>query len=166
VPRLRLTRYTYPIRVSLSGQGAILTTGISTVSISRVFHHYSLWEDYQAGLYGGPRIPDILAVGLAVNILSNAENCRSAMREVLHRWPLACEQNLSHVARNRQAWLGQACCCLEVQATEDQTKASWHELNEDQQRQANQIADECIAQWEHEYRERMRCRNGQLALTF
>jgi hypothetical protein len=73
------------------------------------------------------------------------------MSMVADGWKYSAEVNLSNRNRNRQAWLGQASCCLIVGAPEDLTKQAWHTLTAAEKIAANAVADEVIAAWERRY---------------
>ena len=69
------------------------------------------------------------------------------MLRVVNEWPLSCEHNLTADC-NRQAWIGQAACCLALGVPEDITREAWHMLTQSQQDEANRKADEAILVWE------------------
>jgi hypothetical protein len=116
--------------------------------IRRQFYHYTLWEDWRAGLYRMPRASEQGDAVYAASLLAMADDLRRAMYGVIDVWEVSSAVNLSHVARNRQAWLGQAACCYAVGVPELTTKFGWHLLTESLQAEANAVADEVIAAWE------------------
>lgn len=119
--------------------------------MKQVFHPYTKWEDWKDGLYDLEVVnPREKFIGRSERLLSSVDLLRSAMLLVIHGWPYAAEQNLSNGHRNRQAWLGQAACCLITGATEDLTKEAWHRLSQAQKDAANMVADYVIAVWEQE----------------
>lgn len=117
---------------------------------ARVFHPYLMWEDYQHGMFRA--VTDQCEAdqlrGEAAGLLARPSALRLAMQLVTTRWPRATEMNLTNRNRNRQAWLGQAACCLWVGAPDGLTKEAWHTLLPGQQAAANAVADEVIAAWE------------------
>lgn len=119
----------------------------------RIFHHYTAWEDWQAGLYREVA-PTPKAVAEAVAVLGQAEACRAAMEGVVREWVCATEQHLTDTSGNRRAWLGRASVCYATSHPESVTRPAWFELTRAQQAEANQIADEVIAAWEDAQRHR------------
>lgn len=117
--------------------------------ICRVYAHYLTWEDYQHGMYRQTNLKaDIARVTACSEVLANPASLLQAMRRVITEWTVSSAVNLSHRAINRQAWLGQAACCLIHGAPEHVTKAGWHLLTQDQQDKANAVADQVVAEWE------------------
>lgn len=119
--------------------------------IERVHHHYLFWEDWRAGLYRVPASHEQEDAVLAASLLGVASDLKAAMLSVLTEWPISSAVNLSHVARNRQAWLGQAACCWAIGVPETITKMGWHLVAEPLQVEANAVADEVIAEWEYRH---------------
>lgn len=119
------------------------------MKIDRIFHHYEQWEDYQNGMY--IKSFDINLIDKAEKLLANPLNLYIAMNEVINKWPISSADNLSNSNINRQAWLGQAACCLICNCPENLTKEAWHKLTDDERRLANRVADEIILKWEINY---------------
>lgn len=123
--------------------------------MKRVWHPYTAWEDWKAGMWAivsGSRRRRLLRE--AIQFTGNAKLYGSFMRRVVREWPIACEHHLSDVHSNRRAWVGHAAACLAIQCPEDITRAAWSYLSQAQQDDANAEADTAIALWEKEYRER------------
>ena len=131
------------------------------MKIKPVFHHYKKWEETDSAMwkkvYGDDRKS---LLEKAIEFTGDAELYGSFMLKVLDEWPFSCEQHLSHVDVNRQAWIGHAACCIALDCPEDITREAWHYLTREQQDAANAKADEAIAKWEEQ------CRSGQQVLTF
>lgn len=120
--------------------------------IKRSYHHYERWEDWKHGLYRiNSKINDPILITKSIKLLRNLDNLYEMMKKVSKEWKYATEENLSNINRNRQAWLGQAACCLNHGAPENLTKEAWHKLTENEQNQANAIADRVIKEWENLY---------------
>jgi hypothetical protein len=122
--------------------------------MERIFHSYLKWEDWKAGMYrplqqDSPEAEELIS--LACHLLSSPRLLYRAMSSVSKRWRHASEMNLSHIAINRRAWLGQAACCYEYKVPEHLTKQAWHRLSQDQQTKANAIADKVIFEWEQHH---------------
>lgn len=89
----------------------------------------------------------------AAEILGDPDICERAMRKVVKEWPYASEFNLSNAEMNRRAWLGQAACSCYGGVHEDETRAAWGLLNNEQRTQANKIATRIIREWLYEHDE-------------
>lgn len=117
--------------------------------MKRIFHHYELWEDFQAGMWGsvsGNEKIDLLRK--AIEFTGNAELYGEFMLRVIVEWPYACEHNLTDLNQNRKAWIGHAATCLAIDCPEDITRLAWAQLTQQQQDEANEKADQAIKKWE------------------
>ena len=116
----------------------------------RVYHHHDQWEDFLAGMYvlSVPPEAEQEFIDDSEELLADPIELNRAMSTVIAAWPIAARVNLSHVARNRQAWLGQAACCYTHGAPEYLTRLAWHRLMPAEQAAANRVADINIAIWE------------------
>lgn len=116
--------------------------------MQRIFHHFSLWEDYRAGMYDENKYGRSERVQKAAEILGSPALCRKAMEKVISDWVIATEYNLSNLEINRKAWLGQAACCCYAGVHEDETREAWGIMTEAQRIEANKIAAEIIKDWQ------------------
>lgn len=115
--------------------------------MQRIFHHYSLWEDYHAGMYDESKDGRKERVQEAAKILGTPDICRKAMEKVINEWVKATEYNLSNLEINRKAWLGQAACSCYAGIHEDETREAWGIMTEAQRIEANRIAATIIKKW-------------------
>lgn len=115
----------------------------------RIFHHHEKWEDWRNGLFNKSK-KRIDKINLSRKILNNIEKCDEFFSRVFLEWPFCSDVNLSNRNINRQAWLGQAACCLSHGANEDETKEAWFTLSKEEQYRANTIADYYILKFETE----------------
>lgn len=115
--------------------------------MKRIFHHYSLWEDFHAGMYDESKDGRKERVKKAAFILGTPEICREAMEKVVSEWQIATEYNLSNAEINRKAWLGQAACSCYAGIHEDETREAWGIMTEPQRIEANRIAASIIKAW-------------------
>jgi hypothetical protein len=115
--------------------------------MERIFHHYSLWEDFHAGMYDESKDGRAERVAEAAKILGTPSTCRKAMEKVVSEWKIATEYNLSNAGINRKAWLGQAACSCYAGIHEDETREAWGIMTQSQRVEANRIAAEIIKQW-------------------
>ena len=131
------------------------------VMITRIWHHYELWEDYHNGMYSEDKEGRPERVRRAAEILGDPTLCNIAMRKVIAEWPIATEFNLSNAEINRRAWLGQAACSCYGGVHEDETREGWGLMTNDQRIRANLIATGIIKEWIREHDEEA---NLQLSL--
>ena len=117
--------------------------------MKRIYHHYEKWEDWQNGMFANhdPLDQDQL-VWNAKGLLIDTGKLLDAMNRCVLEWIHSAEENMSHKGRNRQAWLGQASCCLLHKTPEHLTKIAWNMLSEEEKRRANEIADIVIKNWD------------------
>lgn len=115
--------------------------------MERIFHHYSKWEDFHAGMYDETKDGRAERVAAAAKILGTPNICREAMEKVIAEWKIATEYNLSNAGINRKAWLGQAACSCYAGIHEDETREAWGIMTEQQRIEANRIAASIIKAW-------------------
>lgn len=116
---------------------------------AQVWHPYTAWEDWQAGMWQSPR--DVTAeMERAAQILGDPPVFLEAARVMLREWPTAAEQNLTDMAQNRRAWVGQATCCHLAGVSEQATRQAWWTLTVTEQYEANMTADRAVLEWQHE----------------
>jgi len=115
--------------------------------VKRIYHPFWLWEDHKNDMFR-QECADELAYRKAIVLLSNPEEFRKVAQKVINEWKFSTQMNLSNRSRNRQAWLGQASCCYAYGVPEFMTKHGWRFLSEEQQKAANEVADEVIKYWE------------------
>lgn len=118
--------------------------------LPRFYFPYTDWECWKSGMYD-TRVKFMDEHQLTqecVNMLACPQWLQESMLFVSHSWTHSAHQHLSNVARNRQAYLGQAASCWAHGAPEFITKRAWAELKPEQQRAANEVADYVIEDWE------------------
>lgn len=107
------------------------------------------WEDWRAGLY--LQRPEELELSRQARaLLCDPDQFREAAREMLREWPAAAEHNLMNMWSGRRSWVGQATCCYSLGATAADTRDAWGLMSNPQQRLANAVADQVIAEWRKE----------------
>ena len=116
--------------------------------MKRLYHHYEKWEEITHGMWrtvhGEARQPllDAAAVLMKDSILFHA-----CMLRASKEWRYSCEVHLSG-GYNRQAWMGHAGCCIAQGCPEDITRQAWHTLTQDEQDEANRMADAVLKDWD------------------
>lgn len=117
--------------------------------MKQIYHHYSKWEDYNAGMWRKcSKLDEGKYLDDAIRFTGNAELYGEWMLKVIDQWPVACEHNLSDVDQNRKAWIGHAATCLAIGCPESITRMAWGYLSKEQQDSANAVADIAIRKWE------------------
>lgn len=117
------------------------------------YFHYTKWEDWQNGMYSADLGHKEMQIGRAEILLSNPERFKKACESVLQKWPNSTAHNLTNTECNRNAWLGQAACCLEYGVPEILTRVAWGRLDNATRLEANRIATLCIKRWEKKHNE-------------
>lgn len=112
------------------------------------FFHFSLWEDWKAGLYNSCTDVDDEKINQAIILLKDSNYFMSIMLKLMKEWPFAFKQQMSNYAQNRQAWLGQAACCFEYGCSSYITILAWRKLTMDEQKKANKTADVVIYRYD------------------
>lgn len=112
----------------------------------QVWHPYTAWEDYQAGMWTDRITPN--QVDQAAHILSEPDVFLPAARAMVGDWPNAAEQNLTDMSQNRRAWVGQATCCHLANVPEAATRRAWWTLTVPERDDANEVADQVVVEWE------------------
>jgi hypothetical protein len=125
--------------------------------MDRIWHHYKKWEEYKQGMWRNvSKEEEKEFLQRAVLFMSDSFVFGWYMKRVVEKWIISCEQNLSATGMNRQAWIGQAACCLAIGCPEYITRKAWWKLTQQQQDKANAKADEAIKIWEVKYENKIR----------
>lgn len=115
-----------------------------------IWHPYTAWEEMQFNMWGTVKNrADWLQQ--AIDFTGNHELYGSWMRKVVELWPFSCQQNLTKLDTNRKAWIGHAAVALAIQCPEHIVRQAWAFLSDEQQRLANQQAQQAIELWEKEH---------------
>lgn len=125
----------------------------------QIYHPYTEWEDYKAGMWR-KLLPseEPAMLDAAIRFTGDAEEYGSWMMKVAREWTIACEHNLTDCSQNRRAWIGHAAACMAIQCPEYITRQAWGFLTKRQQDEANAVADLAIAWWE-----RNKCKDAEYA---
>lgn len=111
------------------------------------WHPYWDWECFKDGMWKQRR-KDMNKIQACAKLLSSPDDCRQAMQSAVNSYPISAQQHLTK-SMGRRPWLGQAACCVDIGATEEETRVAWNfYMSASQQDMANRIADEVIEAWE------------------
>ena len=119
--------------------------------MKQVFYHYTMWEDFQHGMYDEVKEGRKDRVQKAVYLLSNTDLLFEYMTRVANEWKYATEQTFTNPAINHQAFLGQTACNLYADIKEDETREAWGLLTNEQRYAANKVADIVFDNWVKQY---------------
>lgn len=117
---------------------------------TRAGYHWSEMEEYHpdGGMWAIPKALDRARfMDASAELMRRPDDFYKAMLVALRRWPRSCEVAFTTPGLNKRAWIGHAGCYLATGSVEDCTRLGWHQLTPDQQRAANQAADDAIAHW-------------------
>ena len=115
------------------------------------YYHYTMWEDFQNGMYDEIKEGRPERVKLAVYLLTSLDLLYEQMQRVTKEWTCATEQNFTNQSINHQAFLGQTACSIWKGVKEDETREAWGRLTNEQRYKANKVADRVYLEWFHEY---------------
>jgi hypothetical protein len=115
-----------------------------------IWHPYTTWEEMQFNMWGNVK-DRAQWLQQAIDFTGNHELYGSWMRKVINAWPYSCQQNLTKLDTNRKAWIGHAAVALAIQCPEDIVRQAWGFLTDEQQRLANQQAQQAIELWESKH---------------
>lgn len=117
-------------------------------SYDRIFHTYDKWECYEAGFFNtsvqGMKKDE--AEFKFATFLKDINKFEEALNYIIHNWKYSCEQNLTNIAFNRIAWLGQASVCYAT-GIPAVYRAGWFLLNEYEQLKADNMALKYLNIW-------------------
>lgn len=122
------------------------------MSVQRIYHPYHKWEEYHHGMWvkiHGNKRDEYLKN--AIEFTCDAGLYGQYMMKAVNDWPISCEQNLTCPSINKQAWIGQAACCIAIGCPEDIVREAWRMLSKEQQEEANKKADEAFVKWESKH---------------
>jgi len=119
------------------------------MEIKRLYHHWSKWEDYEAGFYDNISGKEkSTMIEKVVEMFSSRELTSKYMDMAITKWYYSCEQNLTNNGMNKIAYIGQAACCLYANIPSLVTMEGWSSVSDENKEVANQIALEKLKKWE------------------
>jgi hypothetical protein len=124
--------------------------------IQPYYAEYTLWEDYNNGMYDTIVVNEEELINEAMLVLCNPKLFLTICYDVLKYWEIASKVNLTNVNSNRRAWLGQAACSYYKNVPETLTRKAWSQMSDLQRYQANCIADKIIKLFEMSYEKKDR----------
>lgn len=117
--------------------------------MDRIYHRYENWECFKNGFFrnvSGEEKKELAEKVL--ELFNNPEQTKIFMQKVVDEWKYSCEHNLSNIALNRVAWLGQSACCLYAKIPYSITMENWRFVDEENKIIACEIAEQIIKEYE------------------
>lgn len=130
------------------------------VSKNRIYHHYTLWEDYRDGFYNN--VSGVLKkemINKVIELFSNPALTKDFMMRVVKEWKYSCEHNLTNESMNKIAYIGQGACCLYAGVPSTVTMEAWSKVPKEHQLEADNIALSVIEYWENKNKKIQLCLN-------
>lgn len=117
-------------------------------SYDRIFHTYDKWECFKAGFFATKMqgFTKDQAEEEFADFLRSPKDFDLALSELIKEFKYSCEQNLTNIALNRIAWLGQAAACY-ARGIPSKYRAGWFKLTPEEQDIANNIALKYLNIW-------------------
>lgn len=121
--------------------------------MNRVFHPWDKWEDFRNNFYGGIVFdyPKDNTLKLYADLLIDLDKFESALKIIIKDWKYSCEHNLTNVAMNRIAYLGQAACALVHKVPHSVSMGGYNLLTDDQKQKADAMAKKYLDLWTENY---------------
>jgi ATP-dependent Zn protease len=115
--------------------------------MKQVFYRYELWEDYQNGMFHTKKEDTEIRQEQSKFLLTDLEKFYEIAKKVVDEWKISTLVNFTNPQTNKQAWLGQASCCYYCGSSEEETKKAWNTMTEEEQKNANDVADKVFEEW-------------------
>lgn len=121
---------------------------INQLSLTRIYHPYTRWEDHKYGFYNNcsGKIKNE-KISMAIKMFNSEILTKEYMNRVINEWKYSCEHNLTNESLNQIAYIGQAACCLYACVPSTVTMEAWNMLSKDIQDRSNKIAKQVIGKW-------------------
>jgi len=117
--------------------------------MERIYHRYEYWECFKNGFFKNKSGVEKIELGLKVlELFNNPKETEIYMKRVLNEWIYSCEHNLSNLALNRVAWLGQSACCIYAKVPYQITMENWRLVDDKNKIIDCEIAENLIKEWE------------------
>lgn len=117
--------------------------------MERIYHRYENWECFQAGFFRNVSGDEKKRLEQKViELFSCATKTEYFMRRIVAEWINSSEHNLTNLALNRVAWLGQSACCFYAKIPYSITMNNWRFVPDENKVIACNIAEKIIKEYE------------------
>jgi hypothetical protein len=117
--------------------------------MERIYHRYEYWECFKNGFFKNVSGAEKKELGnKVIELFENPKLTEKYMQKVINEWVYSCEHNLTNIALNRVAWLGQSACCLYAKIPYQITMENWRFVDEGKRKIACDIAEKLIKEYE------------------
>lgn len=117
--------------------------------MERIYHRYEYWECFKNGFFKNVSGSEKKELGnKVIELFENPKLTEKYMQKVINEWVYSCEHNLTNIALNRVAWLGQSACCLYAKIPYQITMENWRFVDEGKRKIACDIAEKLIKEYE------------------
>lgn len=131
--------------------------------MKRIYHNYTLWEDYKHGFYNiCPKNTREEKIESVIELFNSEDKTFEYMKKITEVWKYSCEHNLSNIYMNRVAYLGQAACCLYNLVPSLITMEAWKRIDLKKRERADLISCKSIKLWEQKQKLKIISKNGKL----
>lgn len=117
----------------------------------QIFHHFSKWEDYKAGLYETTCLDIKEHIQKSIDLLSNQKEFEKYASIIIKDWVYSCEHNLTDPSLNKIAYIGQSACCIANNTPAFVTRLAWSYIEEHNQVRANKTARKILKKWQYNH---------------
>lgn len=115
-------------------------------STSQHYFHFSFWEDVRNGLLN--KRCESSGIDRAKSVLGRPNIFLRHGKKMLKCWPQCTTQYLTDKSINRRAYLGATVCNFAHGSTEREVRIAWWELTPTQRKNANDVADILMKEFE------------------
>lgn len=116
--------------------------------MNRIYHNYTLWEDYLNGMWNKVnKVDEQILLQKAILFTSDHIQYGNAMMDVVKLWKFTMEHNLTDNSINHKAFVGHCAVSYKLNIPEYITRMAWGNLTERQQYLANKQAEKAIKYW-------------------
>lgn len=119
--------------------------------IKRIYHPYTLWEDYKNGFFKSETDLNLEEQILACkDLFLDLKEFENVLSVLIKDWKYSMEHNLTNEALNKIAYLGQASCSYKFKISNDISRQGYNLLTEEEKQKADDMAKKYLEKWESE----------------
>lgn len=117
--------------------------------MKRIYHPWTVWEDYKHNFYGGVSedFQRDNTLALYASLLRDLPRFEAALKVITTEWKYSCEHNLTHEGMNRVAYLGQTSCALVYKVPHTLSMSGYNLLTDAEKTGADGMAQKYLDLW-------------------